>query len=190
MNVDMYRCDGHGQREDAYVRARLATIVNDAVLRFWQSNRTNTRRTGEMLAKEGTVTGSPCGSYKRTNLMETRSYGFLHLQSRYVVSSLQGRYRCGTYTDDILQLSEQQYEVFKSNLPGWGIQLFSGKDNVDHWTEQSAWDAVLLNVRIVLSTHQVLLDALTHAFVKMSDLALLIFDEGGNCSVPEFRYFD
>lgn len=75
-------------------------------------------------------------------------------------------------------LCEQQYEVFKSNLPGYSIQLFSGKDNIDHWTEQAVWDAVLLNVRVVLSTHQVLLDALTHAFVKMRRLALLIFDEG------------
>lgn len=75
-------------------------------------------------------------------------------------------------------LCEQQYEVFRSNLPGFGIQLFSSKDDVDHWTEQAAWDAVLLNVRIVLSTHQVLLDALTHGFVKMGSLALLIFDEG------------
>jgi ERCC4-related helicase len=75
-------------------------------------------------------------------------------------------------------LCEQQHEVFKSNLPGYGIQLLSGKDNVDRWTTQTEWDAVLLNVRIVLSTHQVLLDALTHAFVKMSKLALLVFDEG------------
>jgi hypothetical protein len=49
-------------------------------------------------------------------------------------------------------LCEQQYEVLKTNLPGYGIQLLSGKDNVDHWTEQSHWDAVLLNVRIVVST--------------------------------------
>jgi hypothetical protein len=75
-------------------------------------------------------------------------------------------------------LCEQQYEVFKFNLPGYGIQLLSGKDNVDHWTEQAVWDGVLLNVRIVLSTHQVLLDALTHGFVRMNKLALLIFDEG------------
>jgi hypothetical protein len=76
--------------------------------------------------------------------------------------------------------------VFKSNLPGYGVQLLSGKDNVDHWTEQATWDAVLLNVRIVLSTHQVLLDALTHAFVKMNRLALLIFDEG--LYVPTLRW--
>ena len=75
-------------------------------------------------------------------------------------------------------LCEQQYEVFKLCLPGFGIQLISGKDGVDHWTEQSVWDAVLRNIRIVISTHQVLLDALTHGFVTMRSLALLIFDEG------------
>jgi ERCC4-related helicase len=80
-------------------------------------------------------------------------------------------------------LCEQQYDVFKTNLPGYSIQLLSGKDNVDHWTEQAVWDAVLLNVRIVLSTHQVLLDALTHAFVKISRLALLIFDEAHHCTL-------
>lgn len=80
-------------------------------------------------------------------------------------------------------LCEQQHEVFKSNLPGYGIQLLSGKDNPDHWTEQAVWDAVLHNVRIVLSTHQVLLDALTHAFVRMNRLALLIFDEAHHCTL-------
>ncbi|KAL5118994.1 Dicer-like protein 2 [Pleosporales sp. CAS-2024a] len=80
-------------------------------------------------------------------------------------------------------LCEQQYEVFKSYLPGYGILLLSGKDNVDHWTDQGAWDAVLLNIRIVVSTHQVLLDALTHAFVRMSRLALLVFDEAHHCTL-------
>lgn len=56
--------------------------------------------------------------------------------------------------------------------------MLSGQDDLDHWTEQSVWDAVLHNVRIVLSTHQVLYDALAHAFVRMDELALLIFDEG------------
>lgn len=39
------------------------------------------------------------------------------------------------------------------------------------------WDTVLENVRIVLSTSQILVDALTHAFVKMNNIALLVFDE-------------
>ncbi|KAH3946055.1 Dicer-like protein 2 [Parastagonospora nodorum] len=80
-------------------------------------------------------------------------------------------------------LCEQQFAVFKSNLPGYGIQLLSGKDNLDHWTDQGVWDDVLLNIRIVLSTHQVLLDALSHGFVKMRNLSLLIFDEAHHCSL-------
>ncbi len=49
---------------------------------------------------------------------------------------------------------------------------------MDSWSEQRIWDAFLYNVRVVVSTYQVLLDALSHAFVKMSTLALMVFDEG------------
>lgn len=75
-------------------------------------------------------------------------------------------------------LCEQQGGVFSHHLPNYNVLVLSGQDDVDHWTEQSVWDAVLHNVRIVLSTHQVLYDALAHAFVSMDALALLIFDEG------------
>ena len=53
-----------------------------------------------------------------------------------------------------------------------------GRDGVDKWTDQKLWDAVLTNVRVVVGTPQVLADALTHGFVRMSRLALLVFDEG------------
>ena len=75
-------------------------------------------------------------------------------------------------------LCEQQYEVFCSNISGYKTLLLTGKDNVDYWTDQATWDRVLHNVRIVISTHKVLQDALDHAFVEMKRLALLIFDEG------------
>lgn len=68
--------------------------------------------------------------------------------------------------------------MFSRHLPNYNVLVLSGQDDVDHWTEQAVWDSVLHNVRIVLSTHQVLYDALAHAFVKMDELALLIFDEG------------
>ncbi|USP80964.1 hypothetical protein yc1106_08238 [Curvularia clavata] len=74
-------------------------------------------------------------------------------------------------------LCEQQYEVFQSNLPGYIHLLLCGRDDVELWTTQNTWDRVLRNVRIVLSTHQILLDALSHGFVRLSRLALLIFDE-------------
>jgi len=56
--------------------------------------------------------------------------------------------------------------------------LLIGSDNVDRWSEQRIWDAALSDVRIVVSTHAVLLDALGHGFVQMKRLALLVFDEG------------
>lgn len=51
---------------------------------------------------------------------------------------------------------------------------------MERWTDQSTWNEALLNQKIVISTEAVLLDALGHAFVKMSRIALLIFDEGKN----------
>lgn len=57
-----------------------------------------------------------------------------------------------------------------------------GSDNVDRWSEQRIWDAVLENVRIVVSTHGVLADALSHGFVRIEELALLVFDEGMSSS--------
>ncbi|KAH7122262.1 dicer-like protein 2 [Dendryphion nanum] len=78
-------------------------------------------------------------------------------------------------------LCKQQFDVFQLNLPGFGIQMLSGDDNVDHWSDQAVWDGILHNIRIVLSTHKVLLDALTHGFVRIQQLALIIFDEAHHC---------
>ncbi|KAJ8115781.1 hypothetical protein OPT61_g2638 [Boeremia exigua] len=82
-----------------------------------------------------------------------------------------------------IALCEQQSKVFEHHLPSYNILMLSGQDDVDHWTEQRVWDSVLYNVRIVLSTHQVLYDALAHAFVRMDELALLIFDEAHHCTL-------
>ncbi|KAF2741102.1 dicer-like protein 2 [Polyplosphaeria fusca] len=80
-------------------------------------------------------------------------------------------------------LCEQQEAVFQKYLPAFGIKALSGKDDVDRWTDQATWDIVLKNVRVVLSTHQVLKDALVHAFVKMQRIALIIFDEAHHCTL-------
>ncbi|KAI9675092.1 MAG: Dicer-like protein 2 [Caeruleum heppii] len=78
-------------------------------------------------------------------------------------------------------LCQQQHRVLRDYLPAYQSLLLVGDDGVDHWSEQSIWDAVLRNVRIVVSTPKVLEDALTHAFVLVSRLALLIFDEAHRC---------
>lgn len=86
-------------------------------------------------------------------------------------------------------LAEQQFKVISSQLPAFQTRFLSGADNVDHWSEQWIWDEVLHKVRIVVSTHQILLDALTHGFVGLARIALLVFDEGELCTpnVPNFN---
>jgi ERCC4-related helicase len=69
-------------------------------------------------------------------------------------------------------------------LPAVKARLLIGSDNVDRWSEQRTWDAALDNVRVVVSTYAVLADALGHGFIKMSQLALLIFDEGKVNAMP------
>lgn len=54
------------------------------------------------------------------------------------------------------------------------------------WSED-VWTVALRDTRIVVSTHAILADALSHGFVRMADLALLIFDEG--CFNEDFAYF-
>jgi ERCC4-related helicase len=68
--------------------------------------------------------------------------------------------------------------VISLQLPAARTRLLIGSDNVDRWSEQRIWDAALKDVQIVVSTHAVLADALSHGFVNISQLALLIFDEG------------
>ncbi|KAK2756784.1 Dicer-like protein 2 [Arachnomyces sp. PD_36] len=78
-------------------------------------------------------------------------------------------------------LAEQQHAVLSLQLPAFQTKILSGADNVERWTTQSIWDAILLNIRIVVSTPQVLLDALSNGFLRLTRIALLVFDEAHNC---------
>ncbi|KAN0101426.1 P-loop containing nucleoside triphosphate hydrolase protein [Hyaloscypha variabilis] len=80
-----------------------------------------------------------------------------------------------------VSLCEQQYTVLSLHLPSVGIRLLLGRDNVERWSSQHIWDTALSGARIVVSTHAVLADALSHGFVVMAKLALLIFDEAHHC---------
>ena len=72
----------------------------------------------------------------------------------------------------------QQHEVLTSQIPAARTRILTGLDKVELWTEQAIWDAVLDGIQIVVSTHAVLADAMTHGFVRISRLSLVIFDEG------------
>lgn len=63
-------------------------------------------------------------------------------------------------------------------MPAYRMQILTGQDNVDKWSEPKVWEAALDQARVVVSTHAVLCDALRHGFVPLASLALLVFDEG------------
>lgn len=75
-------------------------------------------------------------------------------------------------------LCEQQAKVLRSQIPSVQIKFLSGADGIDTWTDTRTWDDYLRGAHIVVSTHQVLLDAISHAFVRIERLSLVIFDEG------------
>lgn len=72
----------------------------------------------------------------------------------------------------------QQADLLSSHLPAYRVRTLTGLDGVDKWTDQKLWDATLANVNVVVGTPAVLLDALTHGFVKIDQLGLCVFDEG------------
>jgi ERCC4-related helicase len=75
-------------------------------------------------------------------------------------------------------LTTQQFEAIKSQITSVQGRLLCGEDCVKTWSEQRIWDAMLQNIRFVVSTYQVLSDALKHGFVSIESLALIVFDEG------------
>ncbi|KAI1825369.1 RNase3 domain-containing protein [Xylaria intraflava] len=79
-------------------------------------------------------------------------------------------------------LCEQQYRVIKSQIGAAQIKLLSGADNVDAWSSTRIWDDYLKGVHVVVSTYQILLDAILHAFIQVSRLGLIVFDEAHNCT--------
>ncbi|KAL4907912.1 ATP-dependent helicase dcl2 [Aspergillus multicolor] len=76
----------------------------------------------------------------------------------------------------------QQHRVISQHIPAAKSRTLLGLDKVELWTEQAIWDAVLEDIHVVVSTPAVLLDAMTHGFVRMSRLGLIIFDEAHHCT--------
>ncbi|KFA61203.1 hypothetical protein S40285_06443 [Stachybotrys chlorohalonatus IBT 40285] len=79
-----------------------------------------------------------------------------------------------------VSLCQQQFNVIRLQIPAVSIKIVTGEDNADTWSE-NIWATLLDGVRIVVTTHQILLDALSHAAIKMSNLSLIIFDEAHCC---------
>ncbi|KAI0506601.1 dicer-like protein 2 [Xylaria bambusicola] len=78
-------------------------------------------------------------------------------------------------------LCEQQFKVIGSQIGAFPIKMLNGADNIDAWFDKRIWSDYLSNVRVVVSTYQILSDAITHAFVQISQLCLIVFDEAHHC---------
>jgi superfamily II DNA or RNA helicase len=74
-------------------------------------------------------------------------------------------------------LCGQQFDVIQLQAASVPMKLLAGNDQVDTWSAD-IWNTMLDGIRIVVSTYQILLDALCHAFVSIDQLALIVFDEG------------
>jgi dsRNA-specific ribonuclease/ERCC4-related helicase len=79
-------------------------------------------------------------------------------------------------------LSEQQYHIIKQYLPAYHVRALTGADNVDKWTTEELWNSFLTGVHVVVGTPAVLADALTHGFVSMGRLSLLVYNECHRCT--------
>ncbi|KAF2766032.1 P-loop containing nucleoside triphosphate hydrolase protein [Teratosphaeria nubilosa] len=99
---------------------------------------------------------------------------------RYVLETKQPGKRAWFMSPSVA-LSNQQYQVIQEHLAAFRIITLTGADGVDKWTDQRLWDATLLGVDVVVGTPAVLADALTHGFVRMDELSLLVFDEAHRC---------
>ena len=91
-------------------------------------------------------------------------------------------------------LCEQQRDVLQTYLPV-SVGLISGSNEPIEWRKRDLWKVVLAKHRVIVSTPQVILDALRHGYIKMGEeIALIIFDEAHhavgdhpyNCIMREF----
>jgi ERCC4-related helicase len=73
-------------------------------------------------------------------------------------------------------LVHQQARVLKNNLAASVVALHSGSTH-DLWQAED-WAELLELHRIIVCTPAVLHNALSHGYVLMTNICLLIFDEG------------
>ncbi|KAF2172879.1 hypothetical protein M409DRAFT_16833 [Zasmidium cellare ATCC 36951] len=108
--------------------------------------------------------------------MDTGS-GKTHIAIARILTALERSDKLVWFLSPSVALSMQQADLLSSHLPAYHVRTLTGLDGVDKWTDQKLWDATLANVHVVIGTPAVLLDALTHGFVKIDQLGLCVFDE-------------
>ncbi|KAG2030530.1 hypothetical protein BDR03DRAFT_1034923 [Suillus americanus] len=97
------------------------------------------------------------------------------LRMRYEIE--RGSQKVSWFLAPTVALCNQQHSVIKDNMQV-PVGLIHGALEPKQWTDITLWKRVLENNRVIVSTPQVLLDALSHGYVHMGlDIGLLVFDE-------------
>ncbi|CAG9562769.1 unnamed protein product [Danaus chrysippus] len=86
-----------------------------------------------------------------------------------------GGKRCFFLVNNV-PLVAQQKKMIEQVCPVNGVAGFSGEDNVDYWNKEK-WDSELSKYQVIVMTCQILNDMLTHQYLQLKDISLLIFDE-------------
>jgi ERCC4-related helicase len=83
-------------------------------------------------------------------------------------------------------LTYQQSDVIRRGLgDACKILALTGQEKVETWKNQRTWDDALHGVDVLVATYQVLADCLTHGFVKLYNISLLVVDEAHHCQKNE-----
>lgn len=74
-------------------------------------------------------------------------------------------------------LVEQQKDVISTYIPV-SVGMVSGASEPDQWKDRMLWRRIIDTHRIMVTTPQVLLDALRHGYISLgTDISLVVFDE-------------
>ncbi|KAK1826302.1 Rgp1-domain-containing protein [Podospora conica] len=139
--------------------------------------------------KQNIIVAMDTGSGKTQVQVHTGQRDFIHiadfLSVRYFESKSNlteaKRSQLVWFLAPTVPLATQQHNVLKLQNPGVICRLITGADNVEAWSNTIVWGRILQNVKIVVSTYQILFDAATHGFVPLSSLSLIVIDEAHNC---------
>lgn len=75
-----------------------------------------------------------------------------------------------------MALIEQQHKVISDHIPV-SVGQVTGASEPDQWKDAKVWRKLIDSHRILVTTPQILLDALHHGYMSLGEIGLLVFDE-------------